>query len=114
MSSSRTQQPTKIDLSSPDLPRGIFPPAAGTSSSSASHAAPTSPQLEKSAARAMSSTDSWKPSLGGRKQSYRKEDYKHTLQMSGMSSGGGGGGGSGVINGGGSAGGDRGFSEEAH
>ncbi|KAI1760986.1 hypothetical protein GGR53DRAFT_507197 [Hypoxylon sp. FL1150] len=46
-------------------------------------AGPSSPQLEKDAARAMSSTDSWKPSLG-RKQSYHMQDKKHALQMSGV------------------------------
>ncbi|KAK6957572.1 hypothetical protein Daesc_000359 [Daldinia eschscholtzii] len=44
---------------------------------------PTSPQHEKEAARAISKTDSWKPSLG-RKQSYHREDRKHVLQMSGV------------------------------
>ncbi|KAI1470293.1 uncharacterized protein F4812DRAFT_260161 [Daldinia caldariorum] len=44
---------------------------------------PTSPQHEKEAARAISKTDSWKPSLG-RKQSYYSEDRKHALQMSGV------------------------------
>ncbi|KAF3060884.1 hypothetical protein GL218_04294 [Daldinia childiae] len=44
---------------------------------------PTSPQHEKEAARAISRTDSWKPSLG-RKQSYHREDRKHILQMSGV------------------------------
>ncbi|KAI1386607.1 uncharacterized protein F4822DRAFT_321607 [Hypoxylon trugodes] len=41
---------------------------------------PTSPQHEKEAARAISRTDSWKPSIG-RKQSYHREDRKHALQM---------------------------------
>ncbi|KAI4866854.1 hypothetical protein F4820DRAFT_446726 [Hypoxylon rubiginosum] len=44
---------------------------------------PSSPQHDKEAARAMSRTDSWKPSLG-RKQSYHMEDKKHALQMSGV------------------------------
>lgn len=90
MSSSRTQPPAKIDLTSPDLPRAAAAPP------------PTSPQqLEKSAARAMSSTDSWKPSLGdSRRQSYHKEDQKHALQMSGITA-------SGIS-------GERGFSEETH
>ncbi|KAI2621428.1 hypothetical protein GGS26DRAFT_569199 [Hypomontagnella submonticulosa] len=44
---------------------------------------PTSPQHEKDAARAMSATDSWKPTFG-RRQSYHKEDQKHALQMSGV------------------------------
>ncbi|XXG98312.1 hypothetical protein Hte_004635 [Hypoxylon texense] len=44
---------------------------------------PSSPQHEKEAVRAMSRTDSWKPSLG-RKQSYHMEDKKHALQMSGV------------------------------
>ncbi|KAI0844014.1 hypothetical protein F5Y00DRAFT_249715 [Daldinia vernicosa] len=41
---------------------------------------PTSPQHEKEAARAISITDSWKPSWG-HQQSYRNEDRKHALQM---------------------------------
>ncbi|KAF7539063.1 hypothetical protein G7054_g2406 [Neopestalotiopsis clavispora] len=49
---------------------------------------PTSPQLEKDAARAMSSTSSWKPAYE-RKQSYHKEDQKHELQMSGLTASGG-------------------------
>ncbi|KAI1395909.1 hypothetical protein F4819DRAFT_476973 [Hypoxylon fuscum] len=44
---------------------------------------PTSPQGEKDAARAMSSTESWKPSFG-RQQSYHKEDQKHAMQMRGV------------------------------
>ncbi|KAI2777320.1 hypothetical protein F4815DRAFT_296512 [Daldinia loculata] len=44
---------------------------------------PTSPQHEKEAARAISRTDSWEPSLG-RQQSYYKEDQKHVQQMSGV------------------------------
>ncbi|ETS82498.1 hypothetical protein PFICI_04374 [Pestalotiopsis fici W106-1] len=51
---------------------------------------PTSPQLEKDAARAMSSTSSWKPAYE-RKQSYHKEDQKHELQMSGLKGNSGGG-----------------------
>ncbi|CAJ2514028.1 Uu.00g021470.m01.CDS01 [Anthostomella pinea] len=69
--STEQQPPTKIDTSSH--------PALHTA-----QPGPTSPQLEKDAARAMSSTDSWKPSLGGRKQSYAKEDQKRALQMSGV------------------------------
>ncbi|KAI0132790.1 hypothetical protein BJ170DRAFT_615420 [Xylariales sp. AK1849] len=66
MSSSTPQEPpTKLDTS--DLP-------------SAGFTGPTSPQLEKDAARAMSSTDSWKP-VFERKQSYHKEDQKHEMQM---------------------------------
>ncbi|KAI0161084.1 hypothetical protein GGR52DRAFT_158686 [Hypoxylon sp. FL1284] len=49
----------------------------------ATPAGPPSPQQEKEAARAMSRTDSWKPSLG-RKQSYHREDQKHALQMTGV------------------------------
>ncbi|KAI0889158.1 uncharacterized protein GGS22DRAFT_153302 [Annulohypoxylon maeteangense] len=44
---------------------------------------PTSPQHDKDAARAMSRTNSWTPSLG-RRQSYHQEDQKHALQMSGV------------------------------
>jgi len=40
--------------------------------------------------------------MGDRKQSYHKEDHKHALQMSGISSGGVG------------VGGEGGFSEETH
>ncbi|KAI1457969.1 hypothetical protein F4805DRAFT_457157 [Annulohypoxylon moriforme] len=47
-------------------------------------AGPTSPQHDKDAARAMSRTNSWKPSLLGRRQSYHQEDQKHALQMSGV------------------------------
>jgi hypothetical protein len=60
------QAPNQIDTSS--LPQLTSPPG------------PTSPQLEKDAARAMSSTHSWKP-VYSRKQSYHKEDQKHELQM---------------------------------
>lgn len=49
-------------------------------SSSPGAPGPTSPQLEKDAARAMSSTSSWKP-VYERKQSYHKEDQKHEMQM---------------------------------
>ncbi|OTB06459.1 hypothetical protein M426DRAFT_318872 [Hypoxylon sp. CI-4A] len=44
---------------------------------------PTSPQHEKDAVRAMSRTNSWKPSLG-RRQSYHQEDQKHVQQMTGV------------------------------
>ncbi|KAI1775139.1 hypothetical protein F4818DRAFT_441961 [Hypoxylon cercidicola] len=44
---------------------------------------PSSPQHEKEAARAISRTNSWKPSFG-RKHSYHMEDKKHALQMSGV------------------------------
>ncbi|KAI1843872.1 hypothetical protein JX265_003768 [Neoarthrinium moseri] len=71
MSSSQQQQqqkpPTRIPLDTASLPHLGAP-------------GPTSPQLEKDAARAMSSTSSWKPALE-RKQSYAKEDQKHELQM---------------------------------
>ncbi|KAH9908540.1 hypothetical protein F4778DRAFT_776831 [Xylariomycetidae sp. FL2044] len=70
-------QPTKIDLNSLTSSGHPTVPPAG----------PTSPQLEKDAARAMSTTDSWKPSLGGRKQSYAKEDQKRAIQMSGLGDG---------------------------
>ncbi|KAK9769421.1 hypothetical protein SCAR479_13903 [Seiridium cardinale] len=59
------QPPTSIPLDTSSLPG-----APG----------PTSPQLEKDAARAMSSTSSWKPAYE-RKQSYHKEDQKHEMQM---------------------------------
>ncbi|KAK6211829.1 hypothetical protein LQW54_005689 [Pestalotiopsis sp. IQ-011] len=72
---SSSKQPTGIDTSSSSLPG-----APG----------PTSPQLEKDAARAMSSTSSWKPAYE-RKQSYHKEDQKRELQMSGLAGAGGGG-----------------------
>ncbi|KAI6081187.1 hypothetical protein F4821DRAFT_249839 [Hypoxylon rubiginosum] len=65
---SKSNNPTFIDIS--NLP-------ATTPSG------PSSPQHEKEAMRAMSRTDSWKPSLG-RKQSYHMEDKKHALQMSGV------------------------------
>lgn len=74
---SSAKQPTGLDTSSSSLPG-----APG----------PTSPQLEKDAARAMSSTSSWKPAYE-RKQSYHKEDQKHELQMSGLAGSGGGSGG---------------------
>jgi len=61
------QPPTSIDTS--NLYSHIFPPPG-----------PTSPQLEKDAARAISHTDSWKPALA-RRVSYQKEDHKHELQM---------------------------------
>ncbi|KAI2624429.1 hypothetical protein GGR54DRAFT_596483 [Hypoxylon sp. NC1633] len=44
---------------------------------------PASPQHEKEATRAMSRTNSWKPSFG-RRQSYHFEDKKHAMQMSGV------------------------------
>jgi hypothetical protein len=67
------QPPTKIPIDTSSLPG-----APG----------PTSPQLEKDAARAMSSTSSWKPAYE-RKHSYHKEDQKHEMQMkmSGLSDG---------------------------
>ncbi|KAI1103943.1 hypothetical protein F4804DRAFT_210394 [Jackrogersella minutella] len=59
----------QIDI--PDLP-------------STTPAGPASPQHEKDAARAMSRTNSWKPSFLARRHSYHQEDQKHTLQMSGV------------------------------
>ncbi|KAI0016406.1 hypothetical protein F4780DRAFT_783284 [Xylariomycetidae sp. FL0641] len=68
-------KPGKIDLTTgPQL-------ASGTG--------PTSPQLEKDAARAMGATSSWKPSLGGRAPSFHREDQKRALQMEGLGQGGG-------------------------
>ncbi|KAI0478870.1 hypothetical protein GGR56DRAFT_672854 [Xylariaceae sp. FL0804] len=106
MSSSQQTQPAKLDLSSL--------PAVSAESSSISSS--KSPQLERDAARAMSSTDGWKPALGGRKQSYHKEDHKRELQMSSSGSGGGSGrsGGGAAAAGGATTGGDgagAGFSE---
>ncbi|KAI1416844.1 hypothetical protein F5Y13DRAFT_101203 [Hypoxylon sp. FL1857] len=64
-----SNNPFRIDI--PDLP-------ATTPSG------PTSPQHEKDAARAMSRTNSWKPSSLARRHSYHQEDQKHALQMSGV------------------------------
>ena len=69
----QTQKPTSIPIDTSTVPLTT---------------GPTSPQLEKDAPRAMSATDSWKPSMD-RRQSYHKEDHKHALQMSGLSSTGG-------------------------
>ncbi|KAI1265044.1 hypothetical protein F5Y18DRAFT_427164 [Xylariaceae sp. FL1019] len=68
---SSTNPPTHIDL--PTLQQSEIPQ---------SEPGPTSPQLEKDAARAMSSTAGWQPKLGDRKKSYQKEDQKHALMMS--------------------------------
>ncbi|KAI0010943.1 hypothetical protein F4779DRAFT_616009 [Xylariaceae sp. FL0662B] len=68
----RQRPPTQIDLASIQTQWGIAPPPPG----------PTSPQHEKEAQRAMSHTDSWRPSREGRRPSYQKEDMKHVLQMS--------------------------------
>ncbi|KAK7928238.1 hypothetical protein PG985_005236 [Apiospora marii] len=48
--------------------------------------APTSPQLEKDAARAMKGAESWKPSFA-RQQSFSKEEQKRELQMTGLGGG---------------------------
>ncbi|RYO85374.1 hypothetical protein DL766_000447 [Monosporascus sp. MC13-8B] len=44
----------------------------------------TSPHQKEDAARVMSRTDSWKPSLA-RRQSYDPQDQKHEMQMSSVS-----------------------------
>ncbi|KAK6828467.1 hypothetical protein PG990_010463 [Apiospora arundinis] len=75
MSSTQEQQqaPGHIDTTAAsDQPITIPAPAA-------------SPQLEKDAARAMKSADSWKPSLA-RTQSFNKEEQKRDLQMTGLGS----------------------------
>jgi len=48
---------------------------------SAAAAAPTSPHTSADAARAMSTTDSWKPAVD-RRQSWSQQDYRHQVQMS--------------------------------
>ncbi|KAI0165718.1 hypothetical protein GGR57DRAFT_497196 [Xylariaceae sp. FL1272] len=68
---SSTTPPTHIDL--PTLQQSEIPHC---------QPGPTSPQLEKDAARAMSHTSGWQPKLGDRKKSYQKEDQKHALMMS--------------------------------
>ncbi|OTA59153.1 hypothetical protein K449DRAFT_436112 [Hypoxylon sp. EC38] len=65
--SSVSNNPYRIDI--PDL--------SATVSSG-----PTSPQHEKDAARAMSRTNSWKPSPLDRRHSYHQEDQKHIQQIS--------------------------------
>jgi hypothetical protein len=65
------QSPKKMDL--PTLESAEIPQA---------HPGPQSPQLEKDAARAMSHTADWQPSLGSRRQSYRQEDRRRELMMS--------------------------------
>ncbi|KAK8128598.1 hypothetical protein PG984_009706 [Apiospora sp. TS-2023a] len=70
MSSNQEQPPTHIDTSSDQQPVTI-------------PTGPTSPQLEKDAARAMKGADSWKPSFA-RQQSFSKEEQKRELQMTGL------------------------------
>ena len=65
------QAPSHIDMAH-EQPIMIPAPAA-------------SPQLEKDAARAMKSAESWKPSLA-RTQSFNKEEQKRDLQMTGLGS----------------------------
>ncbi|KAI1330874.1 hypothetical protein F5Y16DRAFT_361478 [Xylariaceae sp. FL0255] len=65
----KQQPPTSIDL-----------PTLEASSIPQSQPGPTSPQLEKDAARAMSGTSGWQPSFD-RRQSYRQEDLRRELQM---------------------------------
>ncbi|KAI0830984.1 hypothetical protein F5Y06DRAFT_281643 [Hypoxylon sp. FL0890] len=66
---SPSTNPLQVDI--PDLP-------------ATTPAGPTSPQHEKDAMRAMSRTNSWKPSPLARRHSYHQEDQKHVLQMSGV------------------------------
>ncbi|KAI3332496.1 hypothetical protein HD806DRAFT_480786 [Xylariaceae sp. AK1471] len=77
MATQQQQPPRKLDL--PTLESAEIPQA---------HPGPQSPQLEKDAARAMSHTADWQPSLGGRRQSYRQEDRRRELMMSSVGVGG--------------------------
>lgn len=71
MATEQQQVPKKMDL--PTLTSAEIPQA---------HPGPQSPQLEKDAARAMSHTADWKPSVLSRAQSYKQEDRRRELMMS--------------------------------
>lgn len=60
------------------------PHAAAAANNNNNPQGPMSPQAEKDAARAMSSADAWKPPAMARRQSYKKEDEKRELQMTGI------------------------------